>query len=154
MTGSPPLNLHVDQNAKPVAITQAAQVPLHWQEAVKGGLDMDVRLGVIEKIPVNTPTKWCSRMVVQPKQNGQPRRVVDYQALNSHAPRQIHHTQSPWSLVSSIPANQVKSVVDCWHGYHSVPIAEEDRHFTTFLTPWGTYQYKTTPQGFLSAGDA
>jgi hypothetical protein len=49
MKGSPPLNLHVDQHARPVAVHQAAQVPLHWQDAVKGGLDMDVRLGVIEK---------------------------------------------------------------------------------------------------------
>ena len=153
MKNSPPLRLHVNKDAKPVAVRNPAQVPLHWQEAVKGGLDMDIRLGVIEKVPVNEPTKWCSRMLVQPKNNGEPRRVVDFQQLNDQAPRQTHHTQTPWALVSSVPAKQVKSVLDCWHGYHSVPIAEEDRPLTTFLTPWGTYRYKTCPQGFLSAGD-
>ena len=153
MTSSPPLRLHVDPTAKPVAVHTPAQVPLHWQEAVKGGLDRDVRLGVIEKVPVNEPVQWCSRMVVQPKPTGEPRIVKDYQALNSHAPRQTHHTETAWSLVSSIPTNQVKSVVDCWHGYHSVPIAEEDRPLTTFLTPWGRYRHRTTPQGFVSAGD-
>ena len=154
MTGSPALRLHVDPAAKPTAVHTPAQVPLHWQEAVKGGLDQDVRLGVLEKVPVNEPVQWCSRMVVQPKPTGEPRRVVDFQALNNHAPRQTHHTETSWSLVSSIPPNQVKSVVDCWHGYHSVPIAETDRPLTTFLTPWGRYRYKTTPQGFISAGDA
>ena len=154
MTGSPPLRLHVDPTAKPVAVHTPAQVPLHWQEAVKGGLDRDCRLGVLEKVPVNEPVQWCSRMVVQPKPTGEPRRVVDFQALNNHAPRQTHHTETTWSLVSSIPPNQVKSVVDCWHGYHSVPIAEADRPLTTFLTPWGRYRHKTTPQGFISAGDA
>ena len=154
MEGSPPLRLHVDPAAKPVAIHQAAQVPLHWRDAVKGGLDRDVRLGVLEPVGVNDPVEWCSRMVVTPKHNGEPRRVVDFQALNDHAPRQTHHTETPWSLVSSVPPNQVKSVLDCFHGYHSVPIAEEDRPYTTFLTPYGRYRYKSCPQGFLAAGDA
>ena len=47
----------------------------------------------------------------------------------------------------------MKSVLDNWHGYHSVEIAEEDRHLTTFVTEWGLYRYRTTPQGFTSAGD-
>ena len=93
-------------------------------------------------------------MVVAPKPSGEPRRVVDFQALNSSAPRQTHHTESPWALVSSIPPNQVKTVLDCFHGYHSVPIAEEDRPYTTFITPFGRYRYKTMPQGFKSAQDA
>ena len=154
MQGSPPLRLHVDPEAKPVAVHQPAQVPLHWEEKVKGALDRDVRLGVIEPVPVNTPSEWCSRMIIAPKPTGEPRRVVDYQNLNAHAPRQTHHTQTPWFLVSSIPPNQVKTVLDCFHGYHNIPIAEEDRRYTTFITPYGRYQYKTCPQGFLAAGDA
>ena len=154
MESSPPLRLFVQPDAEPVAVHTPASVPLHWQEAVKGGLDRDVRLGVLEKVDVNVPTVWSSRMVITPKPNSnQPRRVVDFQPLNLKAPRQTHHTANPYQLVSSIPPNQVKSVLDCWHGYHSVPIAEQDRHLTTFLTPWGRYKYRTTPQGFLSAGD-
>merc|ERR1711984_66583 len=92
-------------------------------------------------------------MVITPKHDGSPRRVVDFSPLNSHTPRQTHHTQSPWAIVSSIPAGKVKSVVDCWNGYHSVPIHPADRKFTTFITPWGRYRYRTSPQGLLSAGD-
>ena len=154
METSPPLRLHIDHAARPVAVHTPAQIPIHWREAVKGGLDRDVRLGVLEPVPVNEPVEWCSRMVVTPKQTGEPRRVIDFQALNDHAPRQTHHTETPWSLVSSIPPNKVKTVLDCFHGYHSVPIAEEDRTFTTFITPYGRYRYKTCPQGFLAAGDA
>ena len=154
MTGSPPLRLFVDPEAKPVAAHKPAQVPLHWKNAVKGGLDRDVRLGVLEKVDVNVPVEWCSRMVVTPKPNSdEPRRVVDFQPLNLHAPRQTHHTQSPWSLVSSVPAKVIKSTLDCWHGYHSVEIEEIDRPLTTFVTEWGRYRYRTAPQGFLSAGD-
>ena len=153
MKGSEPLKLHVDPEATPTAIKTPAQVPLAWHDAVRKGLERDVRLGVLERVPLNTPDTWCSRMHLTPKPDGSPRRVVDYGHLNKHAPRQTHHTQPPWSIAASIPANSVKTVLDCWHGYHSVPIAKEDRHLTTFLTAWGQFRYKTTPQGFISAGD-
>ena len=153
MDSSPPLRLFVEDKAVPVAVHTPSQVPLHWQADVKKGLDRDCQLGVLEKVPVNDPVSWCSRMVITAKQDGSPRRVVDYNAVNKYAPRQTHHTEPPWAIVSSIPSGKVKSVVDCWHGYHSVPIHPADRHITTFITPWGRYRYRTSPQGLISAGD-
>ena len=154
MSGSPPLQLHVDPHAKPVAVHRPALVPLHWQDAVKKGLDRDIQLGVLERVPVNTPARWQSRMVVVAKHDGSPRRTVDYKNLNQNAPRQTHHTASPWQLVSTVPEGAYKSSFDCWHGYHSLPLAEEDRDLTSFITPWGRYRHLTCPQGVLSAGDA
>ena len=154
MKGSPPLQLHLDPAVKPVAVHVPAQVPLHWQLAVKEGLDRDCRLGVLERVPVNTPARWQHRMMVVAKHDGTPRRTVDFRNLNKHTPRQTHHTPSPWSLASSIPEGVLKSTFDCWHGYHSLEIAEEDRELTSFITPWGRYRYLTLPQGVLSAGDA
>ena len=151
--GSEPLKLYVDPTAKPIAIRTPAQVPLAWHASVREGLERDVRLGVLERVPLNTPDKWCSRMHIVPKLDGSPRRVVDYTLLNKHAPRQTHHTEAPWAIAAAIPPNTVKTVLDCWNGYHSIPIAPEDRHLTTFLTPWGKMRYITTPQGFISAGD-
>ena len=155
LQGSPPLELHVDPDARPTAVHTPGVVPLHWQQPVLDGLNRDVRLGVLERVPVNTPAKWQSRMVVTAKANGDPRRTVDFQAVNACSPRQTHHTQSPWHLVSSIPEGVVKTTFDCWHGYHSLKLASEaDKDATTFITPWGRFRYLTCPQGFLSAGDA
>ena len=39
---------------------------------------IDVRLRVIERVPVNTPVKWQSQMVVIAKTNGDPCRTVDF----------------------------------------------------------------------------
>ena len=134
LKGSPPLKLHVDPNARPRAVHTPAVVPLHWQAAVKEGLDRDERLGVIERVPLNTPVKWQSRMVVTAKQNGDPRRCIDFQAVNDCSPRQTHHTVTPWHLVTSIPEGVKKTTFDCWHGYHSLELAtEEDREATTRL---------------------
>ena len=153
MMEGPPLHLMVDPDAEPVAHHTPIPVPLHWQEEVKKGLDQDVRLGVLEPVPVGEPVTWCHRMVVCAKKNGKPRRTVDLQKLNQHATRETHHTPSPFHQARSVPQGKKKTVLDAWNGYHSVPIRPEDRHLTTFITPWGRYRYRSTPQGYIAAGD-
>ena len=149
-----PLELYVDPQAKPVAIHKPGLVPIHWQDKVYQDLERDVRIGVLEKVAPNTPVTWCSRMVVTAKADGTPRRTVDLQPQNRQSVRQTHHVQSPFKLAGQIPQGTKKTVTDAWNGYHLVPIKEEDRHFTTFITPWGRYRYRVAPQGFLASGDA
>ena len=72
MDTAPPLRLYVDPQASPTAVMSPSTIPIHWKEDVKAGLDRDERLGVIEKVPVNVPVKWCSRMLITPKSNGSP----------------------------------------------------------------------------------
>ena len=149
----PPIQIHVDPMAKPVALRTAAPVPLHWQDQVQRDLHRDVALGVLERVPHGEPTKWCFRMVITRKDDGGPRRTVDLSPLNKFCIREAHSSQSPFQLARSVPPNSTKTVVDAWNGYHSVPIREEDRILTTFTTPWGLFRYKRAPQGFLSSGD-
>ena len=153
MMEGPPLHLMVDPDAQPVAFHTPIPVPIHWQGEVKAGLAQDVRLGVIEPVPVGEPVTWCHRMVVCAKKNGQPRRTVDFQPLNAHALRETHHTQSPFHQARSVPPDKKKTVFDCWNGYHSVPLQDDDRHLTTFITPWGRYRYRVAPQGYIASGD-
>ena len=96
---------------------------------------------------------WCHRMVVVSKKSGSPRRCVDLQPLNRYATRETHHTPSPFHQARSVPRSTYKTVLDAWNGYHSVPLHEDDRHLTTFLTPWGRYRYRVAPQGYVSSGD-
>ena len=154
MMSSEPLELHVNPDAKPVACHKPALVPIHWQDKVLHDLERDVAIGVLEKVDPNTPVTWCSRMVVAAKADGSPRRTVDLQPLNRQSVRQTHHVPSPFHLADKIPQKTKKTVTDAWNGYHSIPLRKEDRHLTTFITPWGRYRYKVAPQGFLASGDA
>ena len=67
MKSAEPLNLFVDPDVKPVAIHKAAITPIHLKAKVKADLDRDVRLGTLEKVDVNSPVKWLSRMMVTMK---------------------------------------------------------------------------------------
>ncbi len=153
MMDGPPLQLMVDHNAKPVAAHNPRASTHHCQNDVKAGLDRDVRLGVLEPVPVGEPVKWCHRMIICAKKDCRPRRTVDMQPLNAHAVRETHHTQSPFHQARAVPHGTIKTVTDEWNGYHSVPLREEDRHLTTFITPWGRYRYRTAPQWYIASGD-
>ena len=153
MMSGPPLRLNIDPTAKPVTAHKAAAVPVHWEEKVKAHLDRDVRLGVLDKVPIGTPDTWCHRMVIVGKANEEPRRVVDFQPLNAHAIRETPHTKSPYHQARSVPKKMKKSVFDAWNGYHSVPLHPDDTHFTNFIMPWGRYRYLTAPQGYKASGD-
>ena len=64
------MQLMIDPMAKPTAYHSPIPVPIHWQDAVKAGLDRDVRLGVLEPISVGEPVTWCHRMVICAKKMG------------------------------------------------------------------------------------
>ena len=149
----PPIAIHINPASKPVAVHTPSPIPLHWQDKVQHDLRRDVALGVIEPVPHGEPSTWCHRMVLTRKQSGEPRRTVDLSPLNKHCLREVHAMDSPFELAKGVPENTWRTVVDAWNGFHSVPLRSEDKHLTTFVTPWGRFRYLRAPQGFASSGD-
>ena len=92
-------------------------------------------------------------MVITRKHDGSPRRTVDLSPLNKVCKRETFAGEAPFQLARRIPGKTWKTVMDAWNGYHSVPLREEDRHLTTFITPFGRFRYTRAPQGYLSSGD-
>ena len=129
-----PLELFVDPNIKPVAIHKAAVIPVHLKAAVKADLDRDVRLGILEKVDVNSPVRWLSRMIVALKKDGSPRRLIDYKNLNNAIPCQTNITQSPFFCAQACPPRKKKTLLDAKDGYHSVVLKKGlSREVTEFL---------------------
>ena len=153
MSGKP-ITINFKPDVVPKAYHSPIPIPRNWKERVKADLDRDVRLGIIEPVPPGTPTIWCSRMVVVAKKNGTPRRTIDLQKLNEASYRDTHHTSSPFNLASSVPPNTRKTILDAWNAYHLLPLSDEARNATTFITEWGRYRYRRGPQGFKASGDA
>ena len=149
----PPMKIFTKADAVPVCVRKPAPVPLHWRKEVQDGIKADIKKGVLERVPYGTPDTWCTRMIIQAKKNGKPRRTIDLSALTKASIRDTHHTRSPAKVARTVPAGKLKSTLDCIDGYHGVEIAEEDRHKTTFITEEGKFRYKRIPQGYGSSGD-
>ena len=150
----PPLEIHVDDDAKLPIAHKPIPVSPHWEDDAYKELLQDQRLDIIERVPYGEPVKCCFQMVLTRKHNGKPRRTVDISPLNKFCKRETHPGETPFCCARRIPRNTWKTVTDAWNGFHSIPLRESDRYLTTFITPWGRWRYKRGVQGYLSTGDA
>ena len=60
MSGVKPLRIFLKEGAEPVAVHRPALIPAHWVDQVREEIVRDIALGVLEKVPHNTPITWCS----------------------------------------------------------------------------------------------
>ena len=149
------LKLAIKPGAVPTCHTIPHRVPLHWRQQVMEGLVRDVKMGIIEELPPNTPAIWCHKMVVTSKPGStKPRRTVDMSALKTASYRLTHPGAPPFLEAQSVPANSYKTVTDAWQGLHMIPLNEDSRKYTTFLTEWGMFRYKRMPMGDHLSMDA
>ena len=151
---TPPAHIHLKPEAIPVAHHVPIPIPIHWKEQVRSSLQKDVENGIIEPVPIGEPVTWSSRMVIIQKKDGRPRRTVDLQKLNAQCDRETHHCQCPFQLACQVPPNTKKTILDAVDGFYAIPLDEESRNLTTFITEWGRYRYLRLPQGYLAATDA
>lgn len=70
------------------------------------------------------------------KVNGGVRIVIGYRGLNRFIRRPIHPFPSPSEIISSIPADaKWFAKLDATKSYRQIPLDEESKKLTTFITP-------------------
>ena len=150
----PPVEIKLKEGpVKPIQVTRARPVEFHFQgkayELVKG-LE---KKGIIS--PVGEPTVWVSPAKFVPKANGvDVRLTTNFQQLNKHIARPVHPFLSAQDTIRQIdPSASVFGTLDAVMGYFQIELGEESRHLTTFLTPWGKYQYNRSPRGCSASQD-
>ena len=91
---SRPMRLMIDPHANPTTHHSPIPVPLHWQDDIKAGLDRDVRLGVLEPVPIGEPVTWCHRMVICAKKRMARPEGQSTSNLSTSMPPERHTTPS------------------------------------------------------------
>ena len=56
------------------------------------------------------------------------------------------------TLLQRVTGSGMMSMLDGFFGYNQVMVKKEDRHKTTFTTPWGTFEYLRMPFGLTNVG--
>ncbi|XP_065195262.1 uncharacterized protein K02A2.6-like [Sycon ciliatum] len=147
----PSMDIQLEPDATPSCVHHARPVPYAFRDQIKEQLDNMVKDGIIE--PVSEPRDWCHPIVIVDKKGTTEKRLtVDFKKLNDQIQRPTHPTQPPRDVVTSV-SGRFFTKLDARHGYWQVPLSEAARPLTTFITPWGRYQYLRNPQGLISAGD-
>ena len=81
------------------------------------------------------------------------RLTVDFKKLNDQVHRPVHPTRSPRDVIAIIGDAQFFTTLHARHGYWRVPLSDEAKPLTTFISHWGRYRFLRNPQGLISAGD-
>jgi hypothetical protein len=77
---------------------------------------------------------------------------VDYTDLNKHCPKDHFGLPRIDQVVDSTASCVLLCFLDCYSGYHQIALKEEDQIKTAFITPFGTYAYKTMSFGLKNTG--
>ena len=90
-------------------------------------------------------------MVLVRKKDGTLRLCCDFRRLNKKTIADKHPLPRVQSTLDSLGGSKWFSVLDQSRAYYQGFVREEDRHKTSFVTPWGLYQWVRIPFGLTNA---
>ncbi|KAL6490134.1 hypothetical protein MHYP_G00004790 [Metynnis hypsauchen] len=136
------------KDSEPVARTYTS-VPKPLYKEMKDYLLDLIAQGWIQK----SSSAYASPVVCVRKKDSSLRLCRDYRDLNrkTHPDRQpINRVQD---VIDSLGGNTMFSLLDQGKAYHQGFMAEESRHLTAFVTPWGLYQWKSATFGRIVSAE-
>ena len=142
-------HINLTEDTRPVCLYAARKVPHPLLPRVEDELKRMEDQGVISK--VTQPTDWCSVMVVVPKPNGKVRICVDLTQMNKAVRREVHPMKSVDENLAKLGNASVFSKLDANSGFWQLPLDEESKLLTTFITPQGRFAFNRIPFGISSA---
>ena len=97
-------------------------------------------------------SSWCSNLVVARKKNGKIRICIDFRNLNIACTKDHYPLPKMETLLQRVTRSGMISMLNSFSGYNQIRLKAEDRHKTTFTTPWGTSEYLRMPFGLSNVG--
>jgi hypothetical protein len=140
-----PVPIRLKEDAEPYCVTTARRVPFPLQKAVKAELERMQSAGIIQEVV--EPSDWCAPMVPVVKKNGSIRICVDYKRLNKAVKRPHCLIPNLEDIAPKMAGSTVFSTLDAASGFFQIPLAEDSKKFTTFMTPFGRFCFKRVPMG-------
>jgi hypothetical protein len=140
--------LQLDPKAKPVK-----QWLYHFTQDKKDVIKKEIaRLLDASFIKEMYHPDWLANPILATKKNKDWRMCVDYTDLNKACKKDPFGLPRINQVVDSTVGCSLLSFLDCYSGYHQIPLKEEDQIKTSFITPFGAFCYTTMPFVHKSAG--
>ena len=144
-----PVRILLKDNAQPYAVYTARRVPLPMLQKVKEELKRMEGNGIIER--VTQPTDWCAPMVPVLKSTGKACICVDLKRLNEAVKREQYILPTTDEITAKLSWATVFSSLDAASGFFQIPLHPDSCKLTTFITPFGRFNFKRLPFGITSA---
>ena len=104
-----------------------------------------------ENIIRKSNSNICSPAFLIPKKNEEYRLVTDYRRLNAITKKDKYPLPQIRGILEELQGSKYFSQVDLNSGYHQIDIKEVDKYKTSFVLPFGQYEYNKLPFGLTNA---
>lgn len=102
------------------------------------------------KIIEESDSAYASPILLVSKKTGGYRLCVDYRALNRKTVRDLYPLPRIDDQIDLLSGNSYFISLDMSSGYYQIPIKEECKHLTAFVTTDGLYQFRRAPFGLAN----
>ena len=134
-------SLQLKPNSKPYQVPPRC-VAYALQKPFKEELEQLQKMDIITPLGVDKTVEWCNSFVLVPKANGKVRLCLDLVRLNQALIRPIHRGPTLNDILPKLNNVQYMSIIDVSSGYHNLQFDTKLSYLTTFVCPFGRYQYK------------
>ena len=157
------VKMDIDTGDSPPVSSRPYTLPLKHYKWVQREIESLEWAGVITK----SMSKWASPIVVVPKKSapGEPpkrRLCVDFRKVNelqqevitagkTKGQISIHPLLKIDEMYTKLKGAKVFSTIDLRSGYHHIALGKSSRAKTTFVTPFGKYEFLMVPFGLAQA---
>ena len=121
--------------------------PLGFEKQEKATLEQMLAAGVIE----HSHSEWASPPVLVRKKDGSWRYCIDFRAVNNVFAKDAYPLPLIEECLDSLAGKKWFCTLDMNSGYWHIPIAEEDKCKTAFITKFGLFQFVRMPFGLCGA---
>ena len=115
--------------------------------------ELDKQLDSLLESQVIRPSKsaWASVPVFVPKKDGGWRMCLDYRRLNKQMEPDAYPLPLLWHQVQAAAQHQWYVKLDLNWGFWGLPLAEESRQYTAFITHRGSFEFTVLPFGIRNS---
>ncbi|KAL5517640.1 hypothetical protein EMCRGX_G003226, partial [Ephydatia muelleri] len=132
--------------AKPVKLPPY-RLPYAYRDQVQKELKEMVKDG----IATTSISEWAAPIVLVTKKDGGIRFCVDYRRLNAVSAADCYPMPRVDELIDRLGTAKYISTLDLSRGYWQVPMSAESRKKTSFVTPFGQFEFNVMPFGLHGA---
>jgi len=100
---------------------------------------------------VEPPSSWASNVVLVKKKNGTLQFCIDYRRLNSVTRKDSYSLPLIDNCLNALSGSSWYSTLDLRSGYYNIPIDEDDRNKSSFVTQSGCYRFTVMLFGLTCA---
>ena len=140
------VNTQSTTSSEPVR-SKAYPLPYALREQVDKEIDSMLASGIIEP----STASYASPIVVVNKPDGSNRICIDFRKLNKITVFDPEPMPQMSDIFAELSGILYYSKFDFCTGYWQVPMEEEDKDLTTFVTHRGLYRFKFMPFGLVNA---